>query len=841
MTIGSAVNGQAISTTATPIVTTLANGNIAVAWTEADGVYSETFNASLGVVSAATLRYSGTAWSGNTAIALSNQGGAYVLESIGSGHASFIGVGTSNTYANLGSGVSNAKFTSLKTGVDAGGFAVAYKDNSGTHLGEYDAAGTYHSLDSLLPSSLPFGYSASTIGMLTLGNRDNGFALAFTATNGGNTALFVETFDSTGSTASFSPHLTLLDETTDTLRNLTVVAQNSARLTVGFLDATTNTTLAETMFDAPLILHPNATLTLDGSSNWISVDSKGGTQFSPNTGITIETMLKLNALPGTAATVIAQGPGNSNGGWNLGVDSLGHVTFCYGGTAAITTTAELPLGQWHTLAATMSASGVVDIYIDGNLAGAGTLASTSIQALTSDLSIGAIDTTGAGTMSQYLNGSLADVTLLQGVRSVEQIQQDMVLGNQNGVIAQWGLDDSMVTSGIVTTSQGSSSLVGTLHGSAHYVNDAMAITAVGVTAHGALTAADVGLDAPTFALSVQAQDGTAVVNADGTYTYIPDAGFNGADAFTYTATDSAGHSTTRWVDVHVGYAPGGLGSVGTEYESSIQFNDGSGLLIDIGGHTPGTDYDQLVSSGSVSLNGMLHIDLVNNFTLSDGDSFNVVTGNSISGAFTQFEGFVQTASNGDELVFDTTLNADHTAYTLTAHTADVLNNTTGTGTYLVGGTGNNTFISDGGADIFIGGNSGTNTFEIVNTQFHHIEGGNDGVNTLQIGTASSGTLNLDLTQLNLGALQNINAINLGSSQSITLDQSHVAAMEQSTNSLTNTSNTVVIIGSGTAAVWDQSEHWTQGQNTTINGDSYTIYTKDNAELVVHAGVTFHHG
>ncbi|SPU43069.1 Ig-like domain-containing protein [Brevundimonas diminuta] len=40
--------------------------------------------------------------------------------------------------------------------------------------------------------------------------------------------------------------------------------------------------------------------------------------------------------------------------------------------------------------------------------------------------------------------------------------------------------------------------------------------------------------------------GTVVVNIDGTYTYTPNANFNGTDSFTYTVTDPAsGESLTQ--------------------------------------------------------------------------------------------------------------------------------------------------------------------------------------------------------------------------------------------------------------------------------------------------------
>src|SRR5678815_6101267 len=52
----------------------------------------------------------------------------------------------------------------------------------------------------------------------------------------------------------------------------------------------------------------------------------------------------------------------------------------------------------------------------------------------------------------------------------------------------------------------------------------------------------------SFALASPATSGTPVVNANGTFTYTPNANFNGGDNFTYTVTDAAaGESATKTV------------------------------------------------------------------------------------------------------------------------------------------------------------------------------------------------------------------------------------------------------------------------------------------------------
>ncbi|OEH68093.1 MAG: hypothetical protein BAX61_04635 [Psychrobacter sp. B29-1] len=56
-------------------------------------------------------------------------------------------------------------------------------------------------------------------------------------------------------------------------------------------------------------------------------------------------------------------------------------------------------------------------------------------------------------------------------------------------------------------------------------------------AKGQLVATDIDGDDLTFALDTDANNGTVVVNADGSYSYTPNDNFNGSDSFTYTITD----------------------------------------------------------------------------------------------------------------------------------------------------------------------------------------------------------------------------------------------------------------------------------------------------------------
>ena len=62
---------------------------------------------------------------------------------------------------------------------------------------------------------------------------------------------------------------------------------------------------------------------------------------------------------------------------------------------------------------------------------------------------------------------------------------------------------------------------------------------------------DVDGDALTYALANGPAHGHVVVNPDGSYTYTPNANYNGADVFTYTVIDSNGATATATVHVTV--------------------------------------------------------------------------------------------------------------------------------------------------------------------------------------------------------------------------------------------------------------------------------------------------
>ena len=69
--------------------------------------------------------------------------------------------------------------------------------------------------------------------------------------------------------------------------------------------------------------------------------------------------------------------------------------------------------------------------------------------------------------------------------------------------------------------------------------------------NGTLVATDVDSPGLIYALGAQPTHGTVAVNPDGSYTYTPNPDFNGADSFTFTASDGTAGSNTATVDLTI--------------------------------------------------------------------------------------------------------------------------------------------------------------------------------------------------------------------------------------------------------------------------------------------------
>ena len=77
-----------------------------------------------------------------------------------------------------------------------------------------------------------------------------------------------------------------------------------------------------------------------------------------------------------------------------------------------------------------------------------------------------------------------------------------------------------------------------------------------------------------------------------------------------------------------GMAPG-ASPANVSFEGSLALADTNTLFVEIGGSTPGSQYDRLTITGSALIDGTLNVSIVNGFTASGGQQFTILTAGSI--------------------------------------------------------------------------------------------------------------------------------------------------------------------------------------------------------------------
>jgi Bacterial Ig domain/Bacterial Ig-like domain (group 1) len=137
-------------------------------------------------------------------------------------------------------------------------------------------------------------------------------------------------------------------------------------------------------------------------------------------------------------------------------------------------------------------------------------------------------------------------------------------------------------------------------------NDNAHVTPEDTAVSGNATSSDIDGGAPTYALGTGPTNGSVVFNADGSYTYTPNANYNGSDLFTFTVSDGNGGSDTGTVTINV--TPVNDAPVANDDSFStnedtplpgfVRFNDTS---IDLDGDTLSWTLASSPSNGSVTL------------------------------------------------------------------------------------------------------------------------------------------------------------------------------------------------------------------------------------------------
>ncbi len=92
----------------------------------------------------------------------------------------------------------------------------------------------------------------------------------------------------------------------------------------------------------------------------------------------------------------------------------------------------------------------------------------------------------------------------------------------------------------------------------------------------------------------------------------------------FTQAVAGAGATTGNVEYAGSYSPGN-GPAGVPVQN-VLFDPTLTLIMEFAGQLPGSGYDQLQISGTAALGGTLEIDLLNGFTPSQGESFEIFSG-----------------------------------------------------------------------------------------------------------------------------------------------------------------------------------------------------------------------
>jgi VCBS repeat-containing protein len=147
---------------------------------------------------------------------------------------------------------------------------------------------------------------------------------------------------------------------------------------------------------------------------------------------------------------------------------------------------------------------------------------------------------------------------------------------------------------------------------------------------GTLSATDVDGDALTFSKVSDPANGTVTVNANGSFSYTPNAGFTGADSFSFKANDGTVDSNTATVSItvnHVNHAPVANDSTLTTAEDTL----GTGTVTATDADGDALTFSKATSpangSATVNANGSFSYTPNANFNGADSFTFSVSDGN----------------------------------------------------------------------------------------------------------------------------------------------------------------------------------------------------------------------
>ncbi|MEZ5935207.1 MAG: LamG-like jellyroll fold domain-containing protein [Alphaproteobacteria bacterium] len=313
-------------------------------------------------------------------------------------------------------------------------------------------------------------------------------------------------------------------------------------------------------------------LDFGGSSSFVDIGDPGASadDLDPGKGdFTVEAWFYYDGANGVQSIVSKGNSGEFDPGFNIFLDDDQLVvrvkTDAFLDSAAMKVTMGGAPG-WHHVAMVIDQESGISAstlrgYLDGSDAGwstgYGSVVTSTITTepwqITTDerFLIGAVDDNGSA--EDFFDGEIADVRVWNTARSQEEIQADLgrtLNGDEPHLLANWRLDDGVGP----VASDSAGSYDGTLAGGPAW-QDALNLTTMTNTAlAGRLSGTDQDGDQLAYSLAAGAVNGTASIDADkGTWIYDPNAGFSGADSFSYQISD--GHGGTDTVTIAVTVSP----------------------------------------------------------------------------------------------------------------------------------------------------------------------------------------------------------------------------------------------------------------------------------------------
>lgn len=147
-----------------------------------------------------------------------------------------------------------------------------------------------------------------------------------------------------------------------------------------------------------------------------------------------------------------------------------------------------------------------------------------------------------------------------------------------------------------------------------------------------LNSAQLGNPASVDATKVLTATGDAMISGNFINNGVVNGPTGSGQELTFTQFVKGAGSTTGNVEYQASYRPSN--SPDAVSVQNVLFDSTSTLIMELDGTTPGTGYDQLDISGMATLNGALDVELLNGFSLSDGESFELFNGTT-TGSFEQ--------------------------------------------------------------------------------------------------------------------------------------------------------------------------------------------------------------